>query len=63
LTIDDAARALRVPRYRLEAVEKGPVAEYRLEFAVRYFRLLGLETWIAKWARTHPDLARRQGLA
>ncbi len=61
-TTDEAARALKVPRYRIDAVERGPVPDYQLEFAVRYFRLLGLETWIARWARAHRDLARRQGL-
>jgi DNA-binding XRE family transcriptional regulator len=61
-TTKDAASALKVARYKIDAVEKGPVRGYELEVAVRYFRLLGLETWIARWARSNPDLARRQGL-
>jgi DNA-binding XRE family transcriptional regulator len=58
----DAANALKVARYKIDAVEKGPVRGYELEVAVRYFRLLGLEPWIARWTRSNPDLARRQGL-
>ena len=61
-TTAEAASALKVARYKIDAVEKGPVRGYELEVAVRYFRLLGLETWIARWARSNPDLARRQGL-
>lgn len=61
-TTKDVAGILKVARYRIDAVEKGPARGYVLEVAVRYFRLLGLETWIARWARSNPDLARRQGL-
>ncbi len=61
-TTKDAASALKVARYKIDAVEKGPVPGYELEVAVRYFRLLGLETWIARWARSNRELARRQGL-
>jgi DNA-binding XRE family transcriptional regulator len=61
-TTKDAASALKAARYKIDAVEKGPVRAYELEVAARYFRLLGLETWIARWARSNPDLARRQGL-
>jgi DNA-binding XRE family transcriptional regulator len=61
-TTRDVASALKVARYKIDAVEKGPVRDYELEIAVRYFRLLGLEPWIARWARSSPELARRQGL-
>ena len=59
----DAAKTLKIPHYRIEAVERGPVPGYDLECAVRYFRLLGIETWISRWARANRALARRQGLA
>ena len=62
-TTADAATVLKVARYKIDAVEKGPVRGYELEIAVRYFRLLGLETWIARWARSNRELAQRQGLA
>jgi hypothetical protein len=61
-TTKDAASALKVARYKIDAVEKGPVRGYEFEVAGRYFRLLGLEVWIARWTRSNPDLARRQGL-
>jgi hypothetical protein len=59
----DAARTLKIPHYRVEAAERGPVPGYDLECAVRYFRLLGIETWISRWARANRALAQRQGLA
>jgi DNA-binding XRE family transcriptional regulator len=61
-TTKDAASALKVVRYKIDAVEKGPVSAYELEIAVRYFRLLGLETWVARCTPSNPGLARRQGL-
>lgn len=61
-TTKDAASALKVARYKIDAIENGPVRGYELEVAVRYFRLLGLETWIARWTRSNRELARRQGL-
>jgi hypothetical protein len=61
-SVKDAAGALKIPQYRIKAVERGPCPEYRLAFAARYFRWLGLETWIGRWARANRELARRLGL-
>lgn len=49
--------------YRIRAVEQGPGGSFTLEHAVRYFRFLGIETWLRRWARANTELARRAGLA
>lgn len=61
LTLKDAARALRVPRYRLEAVEAGRLGELKPEIAHRYFSFLGIESWVKRWLRFNSGLARRAG--
>lgn len=55
--------ALKVPRYRLEAVEAGRLGELTPEIAHRYFIFLGIESWVKRWLRANPGLARRAGLA
>lgn len=62
LTLKDAAKALKVPRYRLEAVEAGRLAELKPEIAHRYFSFLDIESWVKRWVRANPGLARRAGL-
>lgn len=62
LTLKEAARVLKVPCYRLEAVEVGRLGELKPEIANRYFSLLGIESWIRRWLRANPGLARRAGL-
>jgi hypothetical protein len=62
LSTKDVARLLKVPHYRIQAAERGPGASYLLEPALRYFRFLGIESWLMKWARANPELARRARL-
>lgn len=62
LTLKEVAMALKVPRYRLEAVEAGRLAELKPEIASGYFSFLGIESWIGRWRRANPGLACRAGL-
>lgn len=62
LTLKEAAGALKVPRYRLEAVEAGRLGEFKPEIAHRYFSFLGIESWVRRWRLANPGLARRAGL-
>jgi len=63
LSTQDAAKALKIPHYRIRAVEDGPGPSFTLEHAARYFRFLRIETWLGRWVRANPELARRAGLA
>jgi hypothetical protein len=60
--IRDIAVATGIPQYRLRAIETGRLTEFRLGLAGRYFRFLGIETWIAQWCRANRELATRVGL-
>ncbi len=62
LSLKDAAVALKVPRYRLVAVEAGTPGEFKPEIAQRYFLFLGIESWVRRWSRANPQLARRAGI-
>jgi hypothetical protein len=58
----DVSVALGIPQYRLRAIERGHLTEIRPDLARRYFHLLGIEAWVARWCRANPELARRVGL-
>jgi hypothetical protein len=62
LSIRHASVGLRIPQYRLQAIESGALREFRADMARRYFRFLEIDPWIARWCRANPDLARRAGL-
>jgi hypothetical protein len=58
----DVSVATGIPQYRLRAVERGRLSEFRADLARRYFRFLGVEEWVAKWCRANRELAARAGL-
>jgi hypothetical protein len=60
--IRDVSVALGIPQYRLRAIESGHVRDVRAGLARRYFRFLGLESWVARWCRANRELAARVGL-
>lgn len=62
LSIKEAALALRLPQYRLKAVEAGSPSEIKAEMAWSYFQLLGIERWVKRWARANRELALRMGI-
>ena len=62
LTLKDISSDLKIPQYRLRAIEKGALREIRPEFAHRYFQYLGIGSWVKRWARCNAELAGRSGL-
>ena len=62
LTFKDVSTQLKIPQYRLRAVEEGTFRELKPEFAHRYFCYLGIESWVRRWARQNAELARRAGI-
>lgn len=63
LTLKEAARELRTPKYRLEKVEKGRLKSLNPELLLRYVDYLGLKTWFGKWKKANHGLSKRLGLA
>jgi len=58
----EMAAELKVPRYRLESVEKGRLRELQPELLLRYVDHLGLKNWFGKWKKANAELSGRMGL-
>jgi len=63
LTLKDISLDLKIPQYRLRAIEQGTLREIKSHFAHRYFNYLGIETWVRRWARANAELASRSGIS
>jgi transcriptional regulator with XRE-family HTH domain len=63
LSIKDVSTQLKIPRYRLTAIEEGRLSEVKPEIALRYFQFLGIESWVKRWSRANLVLAKRVGIA
>jgi hypothetical protein len=61
-SIKDASAQLKIPQYRLNAIERGLFRKFEPEMAQRYFRFLGFEPWLKRWAKANPELAGRAGV-
>jgi hypothetical protein len=62
LSLKHVAVGLHLPQYRLKAIEHGAWAEFKADIAHRYFKYLGIDSWVAQWSQANPGLARRIGL-
>ena len=62
LTLKDISLVLKIPQYRLRAIEQGTLREIKPELAHRYFHYLAIESWVKRWARGNAELARRSGI-
>ncbi len=62
VTVRDVARQLRVPQYRIRAVENASLREIEPTILKQYAGFLKLDAWLARWVRANPDLARRLGV-
>lgn len=63
MNLKEAALALKVPKYRLAAVEAGTLGELKPDVARQYFRFLEIKSWVRRWSRSNRDLAKRAGIA
>lgn len=62
LTVKQAAARIKVPRYRLKAVESGRLSEIRPEVLARYVSFLGLDSWLGRWVKMNGTLATELGI-
>ena len=56
-----AAKAMRVPQYRLRYIEKCSVKNVRLSELNAYIDFLGLGEWFTRWRTANPKLAAKLG--
>jgi ribosome-binding protein aMBF1 (putative translation factor) len=62
LSLKDVSRRLKIPQYRLKAIECGELRALRPDAVREYFRFLGIDRWEARWRRSNRELAERAGL-
>ena len=58
-SLREAAQALRVPQYRIKAIESTRLEEVQPDVLQAYVSYLGLQRWYLKWSRANPELASR----
>ncbi len=63
LTLKDAAKDLRAPKYRLEDVEKGDLKNLKPGLLLQYVDYLGLKVWFSKWKKANVEFSKRLGLS
>jgi len=59
LDLKAAAKAVGIPRYRADAIERGYLGSFRPDLAWRYFESLGISDWVRRWSRANRELATR----
>jgi hypothetical protein len=59
LSIKEAALALKVPQYRLKAVEGERAISIDPGVLEEYIKFLGLHSWFDNWIRANPDVYAR----
>jgi hypothetical protein len=59
LSIKDVAGQLRIPQYRIKAVEDGSMLELDPSCLRSYVAFLNLKRWVRQWGNTNPELAKR----
>ena len=57
LSIKEASRELKVPQYRLKAIDDPRENEILPEVLTKYVEFLGIESWFEKWKEANPELA------
>lgn len=62
LSIKEVAAQLKVPQYRIKAIEEGHFREINLEVFHKYCRLLKMDDYVADWCRKNAELAGELGL-
>jgi len=62
LSVPQVSALLKVPQYRLKAVDRGRLREVDPTVLRKYVEYLGLESWFRRWARQNRELVIRLGL-
>ncbi len=59
LAIKEVAAQLKVPQYRLKAIEEHRENEILPEVLERYIKFLKIEKWYKKWAEANPKVSKK----
>lgn len=61
LSLKEAAASLKVPKYKLDYIERTSMGNISPEIALRYIDFLGLTRWFYRWKKANAELAGRMG--
>jgi cytoskeletal protein RodZ len=59
LSIKDVAAQLRVPQYRIKAIEGHPSREFKPQYLRSYVEFLGSRRWVRRWIAANAELGKR----
>ena len=62
LSIKETALKLKVPQYRIKAIENASVREIVPDALLKYVAFLGLEKWFHRWITANQALASKIGI-
>ena len=62
LTVKEVSARLKVPQYRLKAVEEGRLSEIDSTVFEKYSDFLGLDQWVRQWIESNRKLAKNLGI-
>lgn len=63
MSVKEASAALKIPQYRIKAIEEGSFSQIDPEFFEIYTRFLGVEDYVAGWSGKNAELAEKLGLS
>jgi hypothetical protein len=58
ITVKEVAKQLKVPQYKIKALEKGPFREFDSSVFREYISFLGVQRWFNKWKTANQSLAQ-----
>lgn len=62
MTLKEMARSLKLPKYKLDYIERVSIRNIDPGILCKYVETLGLRTWFGRWKRMNAELAERMGL-
>ncbi len=62
LFIKDVSKTLKIPQYRLKAIEEGSFSQIEPNFFHSYTKFLGIEPYVKSWCKNNAQLAGKIGI-
>ncbi len=63
MSVKEASAALKIPQYRIKAIEEGSFSQIDPEFFQIYARFLGIEDYVESWSGENAELAEELGIS
>jgi hypothetical protein len=63
ISVKEASAALKIPQYRIKAIEEGSFSQIDPEYYEIYTRFLGIKDYVETWSRENTKLAEKLGIS